>query len=133
MSNANIGLVQSLYAAFGRGDIATIIAAMAPDVIWHLHGRPSDHPAFGEFKGPHGVQRFFGIIAEAQTADAFSPRQFFAVDDEVFVLGHYAWTMKKTGKKVDTDWVHIFTVKGGKVAAFNEFADTAQFAEAMRG
>ena len=133
MSNANVSLVQSLYAAFGRGDIATIVAAMAPDVVWTLHGRASDHPALGTKKGPQGVQAFFGIIADTQTATDFSPREFYAVDDKVFVLGHYAWTMKKTGKTVDTDWVHIFTVKGGKVAAFNEFADTAQFAEAMRG
>ena len=34
MSNANVSLVQSLYAAFGRGDIAAIISACARDVDW---------------------------------------------------------------------------------------------------
>jgi ketosteroid isomerase-like protein len=29
--------------------------------------------------------------------------------------------------------VHVFTIKGGKVTAFREFTDTAQFAEAYRG
>ena len=32
MSNANVALVQGLYAAFGRGDVADIIASLAPDV-----------------------------------------------------------------------------------------------------
>jgi ketosteroid isomerase-like protein len=33
---------------------------------------------------------------------------------------------------VSADWVHVFTVKDGKVTTFDEFTDTAQFARAMR-
>jgi hypothetical protein len=33
MSTANVTFVQGLYAAFGRGDIATIIAGLAPTSI----------------------------------------------------------------------------------------------------
>ena len=40
--------------------------------------------------------------------------------------------MRKTGRSVASDWVHIFTVRDGKVVAFREFTDTAQFAEAFR-
>lgn len=133
MSNANITLVQSLYSAFGRGDIATIVGASAPDIAWHVHGRPTDHPCLGEFKSPQGVQKFFGLIADTQTPTDFAPREFDAAGDKVFVRGHYAWTMRKTGKSVDTDWIHIFTIKDGKVTKFDEFTDTAQFAEALRG
>ncbi len=43
----NIALVKSLYGAFGKGDIATIVAAMAPDVNWEAVGRTSDFPTFG--------------------------------------------------------------------------------------
>ena len=42
MSQADVTLIQSLYAAFGRGDIATIIAAVAPDIEWRLNGSRSD-------------------------------------------------------------------------------------------
>jgi uncharacterized protein len=132
MSNANVTLAETLYAAFKRGDIAPIIAAMADDVVWTVHGRPKDHPALGTTKTPAGVQKFFGIIADMQTATDFSPREFHATGDKVFVLGHYDWTFRKSGKTVSADWVHIFTIKGGKVTSFDEFTDTAQFAEAMR-
>jgi uncharacterized protein len=132
MSNANVTLVQALYAAFKRGDIAPIIAAMVPDVVWTVHGRPKDHPALGTANAPVGVQKFFGIIADTQTATDFSPREFHATGDKVFVLGHYDWTLRKSGKTVSADWVHIFTIKDGKVTSFDEFTDTAQFAEAMR-
>ena len=103
MSNANVALVQSLYEAFKRGDIAPIIAAMAPDVVWTVHGRPTDHPALGTAKAPAGVQKFFGIIADTQTATDFSPREFHATGDKVFVLGHYDWTFRKSGKTVSAD------------------------------
>ena len=33
--NPNIGLVQSLYAMFGRGDVDSIVAAATPDeLVW---------------------------------------------------------------------------------------------------
>jgi len=131
--SANISLAQSLYAAFGRGDIATIVNAMSPDVTWVMTGSPKDYPTLGARKGPSAVQEFFRLVAENQDATDFSPKEFYASGDLVFVLGHYAWTIRKTGKSVGTDWVHIFTIKNGKVTAFREFTDTAQFAQAFRG
>jgi ketosteroid isomerase-like protein len=38
--------------------------------------------------------------------------------------------VRKTRKPVNADFVHVFTVKNGKVTPFREFTDTAQFAEA---
>ena len=40
--------------------------------------------------------------------------------------------MKKTGKRAASDWMHVFTVKDGKVVHFREFTDTAKFADAWR-
>ena len=51
MSNGNIALVQNLYAAFGRGDVATIVATMAPEVTWEVVGRAKDYPLLGVRKG----------------------------------------------------------------------------------
>jgi ketosteroid isomerase-like protein len=132
MSNANITLVQSLYAAFGRGDIGTIAGAALPDAVWHVHGRTKDHPALGVHKGPQGVQKFFEIVTETQDVVTFTPREFYAADDKVFVRGDYSWKMRKTGKSVSSEWLHMFTIRDGKLAGFDEFTDTAQFAEALR-
>ena len=132
MSNANVSLVQSLYAAFGRGEIATIIAAMAPDVDWSIIGRQDDHPLFGARSGSSQVQEFFKMLAELQESVSFTPKEFYASDDHVFVLGHYNWKIRKTGRHAESDWCHIFTVKNGKITKFLEFTDTAQFAEAVR-
>jgi hypothetical protein len=128
----NIALVKSLYAAFGKGDIATIVGAVTPDVDWEAVGRTSDFPTLGPRKGPAAVQEFFGLVGSNLTFSEFSPKEFYAVGDKVFVLGRYAMTVKKTGKSMASDWVHIFTIAGGKVAIFREFLDTARAAEAYR-
>ena len=79
------------------------------------------------------MQRFFEIVAETQDVVAFTPREFYAADGKVFVRGNYAWTMRKTGKSVSSEFLHMFTIRGGKLGGFDEFTDTAQFAEALRG
>jgi hypothetical protein len=124
--------VQSLYAAFGRGDIATIVAALAPNVDWSVNGRNTDYPAFGTWKTPAQVQDFFRLVAEHENFTDFSPREFVAADDKVFAFGHYAGTIKKTGKPFASDWLHVFTIRSGKVEKFREYTDTHQFVAAYR-
>ena len=132
MSNANVTFVQSLYAAFSRGDIASIIAGLTPDVDWSVTGRRQDYPLCGAWKGASEVQKFFQGVGQLQETVEFSPREFIADDDHVVVLGHYNWKIRKTGRTVASDWAHVFTIRGGKVVKFQEFTDTAQFAEANR-
>jgi ketosteroid isomerase-like protein len=133
MSQSNVAFIQSLYAAFGRGDIGTIIGALAPDVDWKLNGQRKDYPLFGEWKGAGEVQKFFQGIAENQETVEFTPQEFFAAEDRVFVFGRYSWKIRKTGRTASSDWVHVFTIRSSKVTKFREFTDTAQFAEAYRG
>ena len=133
MSQADVALIQNLYAAFGRGEIATIVAAVTPDIEWRLNGSRSDHPLLGTWKGPKGVQAFFDELAKLQDFSEFTPREFVSAGERVFVVGHYAASMRTNGRKAASDWVHIFTVRNGKVAAFLEFTDTAEFARAWKG
>jgi ketosteroid isomerase-like protein len=51
----------------------------------------------------------------------------------LFVTGYYAATLKKTGRRAASEWVHIFTFRDGKVTKLREFLDTASFIEANRG
>ena len=62
-----------------------------------------------------------------------SPSVRGAAKDKVFVLGRYAPKLRKTGRSVGGEWVHVFTLRGEKVTVFHEFFDTAQVAEAWRG
>ena len=133
MSQANIAVVQDLYAAFGRGDVATILDGLAPDVDWCSVGRASDFPAFGPRSGHAAVADFFKTVAENETFSEFLPQEFHASGDKVFVTGRYSLTMTKTGRPATCEWVHVFTLRDGKVARWREHTDTAQFAAVWHG
>ena len=133
MSEANITFVQSMYAAFSRGDIETIIRACAPDVEWKSGGRKEDFPAFGVRKGGAEVRDFFRTVAEHLEFSEFSPQEFYADRDKVFVMGHYTATVRKNGNRAGSEWCHVFSFRGGKVEKFHEFLDTATFKRAYHG
>jgi ketosteroid isomerase-like protein len=129
MTSANVTHIQNLYAAFGRGDVATLLAGLSPDVDWETVGRQSDFPTLGPRKGTRQVEEFFKLVAENEDFSDFTPRELHAAGDKVFALGSYALKVAKTGKPVASEWVHVFTLRDGKVTRFREHTDTAQFAE----
>jgi hypothetical protein len=59
MNNPNIAFVKSLYVAFERCRVQTIVDAVAPNVDWQTVGRSKDYPAFGPRKGRAAVEEFF--------------------------------------------------------------------------
>lgn len=128
--SANIAFVQSLYAAFGRGDVDTIIAGVSPAVDWASIGRSSDFATLGPRQGQGEVREFFDVLARETEFSEFAPNDFDAVGDKVFVEGHSRMRLKAGGPEVDTDWAHIFTIRDGQVVRFRDFTDTAQTAEA---
>lgn len=126
MTAANIALVQSLYAAFGRGDIEAVLGGTTPDIRWEVVGRAEDHPTLGVREGREAVREFFGLIGELHEILEFTPREFYADGDTVIVTGQEKWRLRGGDKEFETAWVQLFTIRGGKVASFREFTDTAQ-------
>lgn len=125
----NLQLIRDAYAAFGRGDIEAVLNALTDDVVWETQG-PSQIPYAGVFHGKEGAAEFFARLIEADEMEAFEPQRFFAYGDMVVVLGRYAAKVRATGNHAEADWVHTFTLRGGKVANFCEYFDTAKYAQA---
>ena len=132
MSSMNVTATQRIYGDYARGVMETLYAALSPDVEWHAVGRPSDFPVLGRRRGIAAVREFVDIVAKSVEFSVFSPDEFYATGDKVFVLGHYAMTIRKTGRKIASEFAHIFTFRNGKLVQFREFLDTAQLAEAYR-
>jgi ketosteroid isomerase-like protein len=53
--------------------------------------------------------------------------------DRVVALGRYSGKFKKTGRAIDAQFAHVWTVRNGKVTAFQQYTDTAQVAAAVAG
>jgi ketosteroid isomerase-like protein len=62
----NIALVQSLYAAFNRGDIPFILERFTPDCEFEFEG-PAEIPATGHCRGTGEMAKVFRAIAEKET------------------------------------------------------------------
>ncbi|MGE0224526.1 MAG: nuclear transport factor 2 family protein [Acetobacteraceae bacterium] len=125
--------IQSLYAAFGRGDLGAVLDACDPAVTWTSTGDPATIPWAGTCTGTEGVRGFFAALLGRLDYDAFEPREFFPSGDSVVVLGHARVRGKASGGDgVASDWVHIFTTRDGKLVRFHEFYDTASLQRALR-
>ncbi len=124
-------VIQSMYAAFGHGDLDSVLAKVAPDCRWKASGEGI--PATGEYSGIAGVQEFFGKLMASEEVLRFEPREFIASGDRVVALGFEECRMRKTEKKASTSWAMVFRVREGKVVEFETFFDTAAYAKAHAG
>src|SRR5262245_35484634 len=57
----NLDLVRRIYAAFGQGDLDSIVAALDPQVSWRTPGAP-DLPTGGLRHGLQAVREFFPLL-----------------------------------------------------------------------
>jgi uncharacterized protein len=120
----NVKLVQQAYESFGRGDIQAVLNSLSDQVEWRTP-KTEGVPFGGEYRGREGVGRFFSELNQHEEITRFEPRDFIAQGDRVVALGFYASNVKATGRKSESEWVHLFTIRDGKVVKFQEFFDTA--------
>lgn len=120
----NTEIVREAYRNFKTGDIEALMNLFSDDVTWQLP-EMENVPFAGKRQGRVEVAQFFAILNEAQEAREFEPQQFIAQGDKVAVQGHYVWLLKATGREYESDWLHVFTVRDGKVTGFHEYMDTA--------
>ena len=121
----NTQLVQEGYATFGRGDIPALLDMMTEDIVWVSPGPRDVLPTAGERRGHDQVAQFFSTLNDTEEIQRFEPHEFIAQDDKVVALVKYGARIRSTGRTVDTELVHIFTLRDGKIAQFREYFDTA--------
>jgi ketosteroid isomerase-like protein len=126
----NLAVVQSSYAAFGRGDLATLLGNIAEDADWEFLG-PKSLPFAGNLRGRAAVEtRFFAPIAQTAEVIEFVVDRYIGHEDTVVVLGHERFRVKATGREWTSQWVHVMEMRGGKIVKFREYSDTAAVRDA---
>lgn len=129
--SANPDFIRSLYAAFGRGDVKAILDNLDSSIEWTSNGDGALIPWGGARRGISGAASFFQALADNLDFEAFEPREFFDAGDVVTVIGRTRARVKKSGGVFDCQWAHVFVVRGGKLASFHEFYDTAAMERAI--
>jgi ketosteroid isomerase-like protein len=127
----NIEFVKALYHAFTTRDMPHILAALSATVEW---GEPPNpyNPAAGTRHGHEGFLEWLRVGNEAEEVLVLEPREFLANLEAVAVVGYTKCRVRGTGKEYETEFVHLITLKDGKVQRFREFFDTYAAGEAFR-
>ena len=119
-----ITIVKQAYEGFGRGDVPAILNLVADEVDWEFVGS-KNLPYAGRRKNHKEVADFFAAVARADDIHVFEPREFIEASEHVTVLGWENSTARDTNKKFESEWVHVFTVKKGKITRWRGFINTA--------
>lgn len=116
MSQPDADLIRRTYDAFARGDIPAVIANMADDVELNV---PDVLPHGAYVRGHEGVGGFFAGLAERWS-------DFVVEVDDIFDSGAAVYGRGRANGKLDGTptgygFVHVFTVREGKVARLDEY------------
>jgi ketosteroid isomerase-like protein len=134
MSIENVAAVQAIYAAFGKGDLATIQARSAPDTQWDFNGGRPEVPWHKPVTSRAQVADFLGTFGQANEVQRFEPREFVSSGPHVIVEIKLQYRVRATGRQVTQDQLHWWTFgAGGLVSRLRHFEDTAQVLAAVRG
>ena len=125
----NHKLIESLYAAFSRGDLDTMLRNVTDDVEWVEFG-PASIPFTGVHHGRESVKRCLTLVKTTQTDRRVRITEFVSSGDTVVAAIRYSGRVTATGRAFDTSAVQVFTFRSGKVASFRNYFDTAQLATA---
>lgn len=109
--------IQNAYTAFGSGDIPALLNLLTEDVRWQFAGDRKT-PYTATVNGRGQVGEWFGAVAQADDIQAFEPRQFLVGPDHVTVLGWERTVSKPSGKSFESEWVHVWRVRDGRVSSF---------------
>lgn len=132
MSEKNVGIIRGMYEASAKGDKASAIACLDPEVVWRL----AENFIYAGEKprvGPDEVLEGFKRIDEEWEGFAVTPMELLDAGDTVIAKGYYTGTHRKSGKRLRAQFAHFYDLRDGRVIRFQQYTDTAQFIEAAGG
>jgi hypothetical protein len=129
---SGVKMVSDLYEAFDRGDIPAVLDGMNPDVHWHeAEGNPY-MPSGEPFVGPNAIlEDLFMKLGADWDGFTVHPNSFHDAGDVVVVEARYSGVHHETGKELDAQVCHVWTLKDGKISRFQQYVNTAHLQDVM--
>lgn len=126
-----VQVIERLYAALQAGDIEGVLGLLSENVLIVVAGPPGLGPA-GAWHGHTGARECFRRLGEGQLTERLELLERVAEGPYVVSRLHATAVVRATGRRFDSDIVHMFTVTDGKVSRLLDFFDTAALVEAYR-
>ncbi|MEP7109853.1 MAG: nuclear transport factor 2 family protein [Ferruginibacter sp.] len=134
--NKNIETVNSIYEAFGRGDIPAIIDHVAENVQWEQwtdnSAQKAGVPWMQARKGKEGAVDFFKTVSELSIKD-FQVLSVMGNGNQVAAEFVIEADIPATGGHYRDEEMHLWTFDDqGKVIRLRHYTDTAKHIEAAK-
>lgn len=131
MSKENVDLTLSVYEAFAKGDINTVLDLLDPKVEWN-EAENFIYADGSPYIGPTAVlEGVFKRIGNEWEGFSSSLNEVLDAGETIVAHGYYSGTYSKNGRQVRAQFAHLFTFRAGKIVKFQQYTDTAQFAQAV--
>lgn len=128
----NLDTVKGVYAAFDRGDIPGVLALFDPQISWReAEGNPYEPSGKAWVGHDQLMQKLFMRIGAEWEHFRVIPHTFHDAGDAVIVELRYNGKYTSTGKALDAQACHVWTVRNGKVTSFQQYVDTARVQDAL--
>ena len=133
-SVTNLSVIKGVYQAFATSDFPGFLNAMDPNIEWN-EAENFPYADGNPYIGPEAiVQGVMGRIGADWEYWTITDQVYHVtLDAMVIVNARYNAKHKITGKVIRAQVTHLWTLNGGKITRFQQYADTLQVTQAMAG
>ena len=128
-ATANTTIIAAIYGAFARGDLDAVLSAMHPDLDWIT---PASLPwSRGRYRGHDGIGEYFRAFLGTLADASVEPDELIDAGDRVVAIGCERARGAAGGRAFQARFVHIWTLRDGRVTQMEGVVDTAAIVAAL--
>src|SRR5690349_20149539 len=122
MSQDNVQVLRAVYERWARGDLWTpdVFDAQV-EVVWG-----ADMPDVGTYYGLDGLEKGTREFLTAWERVGMHAHEFIEAGDKVVVLATARGRGKGSGVEAETEFAHVWTMRGGKAIRIAAYFDQAE-------
>ena len=130
---SNSEIIKGLYANFAAGNVPGVLEALDPNIVWN-EAENFIYADKNPYNGPTAiVEGVFSRIGSEWEYFNVTDRQITEMaNNMVLMAGRYNAKHKTTGKLLNSQAAHVWTLNNGKVTRFQQYTDTKQAAEIVK-
>lgn len=128
----NTSIIDGLYKAFALGDVPGVLGAMDANIVWN-EAEGNYYADGNPYIGPDAVLNgvFVRVLGDHDYLNLTDIQLHNMSDNKVLATLRYDGKVKQTGKTFNAQVAHLWTLKDGKIIAFQQYVDTKKLADAM--
>jgi ketosteroid isomerase-like protein len=124
MSNENVGLISRAYEAYSRGDVATMLQFVDPDLEWTYLDPSLEDPEPRVCHGRHELET--ALERQAERGLKAELEEVAARGDRVMVVVRIPGVDAYRMRKADDRNYAVFTVREGRIVALRDCRDRGE-------